>query len=95
MMRLPADLEAELWRDIQEWERSDSMPSVTSVERFGLERGRKEGESAILARQLSKRFGPLPEAIKNRLAEASIPQLEAWSEIILDASTLEEVFREG
>jgi hypothetical protein len=100
MMRLPADLEAELWRDIQEWERSDSMPYVTSVERIGLERGRQEGlqqglqegQSRLLARQLIKRFGPLPKEIQERLAQASAVQLETWAEAVLDASTLNEVF---
>jgi hypothetical protein len=92
-MRLPADLEAELWRDIQEWERSDSMPYVTSVERIGLERGRREGESLLLARLLTKRFGPLPEQIQERLAQASTAQLEAWAEAAFDApSTLSDVF---
>lgn len=100
MMRLPADLEAELWRDIQEWERSDSMPYVTSVERIGLKRGlelgreegRQEGQTFLLARQLTKRFGPLPEHIQQRLARASAAQLETWAEAILDASKLSDVF---
>ncbi|MBC7860060.1 MAG: DUF4351 domain-containing protein [Burkholderiaceae bacterium] len=100
MMRLPADLEAELWRDIQEWERSDTMPYVTSVERIGLERGlklgreegRQEGQSLLLARQLTKRFGPLPEHIQQRLAQASAVQLEMWAEAVLDASKLSDVF---
>ena len=84
------------------------MKYVTSVERLaikrgiqqgieqgierGLEQGRAEGRAALLGRQLTRRFGPLPATITQRLAHASAEQLDLWAERILDADSLDEVF---
>ena len=80
------------------------MPYVTSVERIGIEKGlqqglqqgrlegKLEGEAALLLRLLTKRFGPLDEATRNRLNNATLEQLELWAERVLDAKTLDDVF---
>jgi hypothetical protein len=71
------------------------MPYVTSVERIGLERGLefcRQELSLLVARLLTKRFGPLPEQIQERLAQANAAQLETWAEAVLDASKLSDVF---
>jgi hypothetical protein len=57
--------------------------------------GKLEGEVAVLYRQLTRRFGPLGEAIQARLDNATLDQLDQWAENILDAKTLEDVFMEG
>jgi hypothetical protein len=41
---------------------------------------------------LTRRFGELPAWAETRLSEAPPEQLEAWSERLLEASRLEEVF---
>ncbi|WP_430623894.1 DUF4351 domain-containing protein [Marinimicrobium locisalis] len=41
---------------------------------------------------LEKRFGPLDNAYHQRIEAATVEQLEAWGERILDAQTAEEVF---
>ncbi len=56
--------------------------------------GRVEGAAAILTRQLSQKFGPLPHLATRKLAAASVAQLEAWSLNLLDADTLDEVFKD-
>ncbi|WP_459869620.1 DUF4351 domain-containing protein, partial [Endothiovibrio diazotrophicus] len=56
--------------------------------------GRREGETALLKRQLSLRFGSLPEWVGQRLGEAPLEILERWGERILDAETIEQVFAE-
>jgi flagellar biosynthesis/type III secretory pathway protein FliH len=61
--------------------------------REGWREGRQEGEAIILELQLERRFGPLEAAIRARLKSAAPQQLERWAENILDAATLEEVFR--
>lgn len=58
----------------------------------GLGQGRRQEALAILTRQLNRRFGPLPQAVHNRLESADIEQLENWIDRILDATTLEDVF---
>ncbi|MEG3439404.1 DUF4351 domain-containing protein [Pannus brasiliensis CCIBt3594] len=97
LMRLPPELEKQLWTEITELERNVKMRYVLSVERLameqGLERGRQEEGIALLRRFLTKRFGSLPESIETRLTSASIEQLETWADRILDAETLEDVFR--
>lgn len=54
--------------------------------------GRAEGAAKVLVRQLTRRFGPLPEAARNQIYTASLNQLEVWSDRVLDAPTLDEVF---
>lgn len=54
--------------------------------------GKLEGEAALLERQLSKRFGPLSEEVRRRIAQATSQQLETWGENVLDAQTLSAVF---
>ena len=54
--------------------------------------GRVEGEVAVLARLLSKRFGPLDEQTTARLKAATLDQLDIWADRILDAPTLQAVF---
>ena len=54
--------------------------------------GRLEGQSRLLARQIERRFGPLPAAVGERLAHAGEAELEAWGEAVLSAPTLAAVF---
>lgn len=58
----------------------------------GYREGRQEGEGLLLKRQLSKRFGPLPNWVQEKMAQASSEQLELWGERILDAQSLAEIF---
>ena len=59
----------------------------------GMERGRVEGERAVLERLLRRRFGMLPPTTVSRLGRASAADLETWTENVLDAGTLDDVFR--
>jgi len=64
----------------------------------GLEQGRQEGlqKGEILALQklLAKRFGAIPAQFLSRIADARLEQTEVWLERILDAQSLEDVFRD-
>lgn len=50
------------------------------------------GELQTLQRQLTKRFGPLPEAVQVRLSTATREEIKRWLDRVLDAHTLDEVF---
>lgn len=50
------------------------------------------GEARVLSRLLSRRFGNLPPWAEQRLAAASASELASWSDTVLDAGSLEEVF---
>jgi hypothetical protein len=100
MMLLPAELNDELWRDIQTTEGGNAMPYMSYFERKfrdegrqeGWQEGRQEGLLRVLSIQLEERFGPLPKDVRARLAAASDEQLVAWAKALLDAPTLEQVF---
>ena len=63
----------------------------------GIQQGRHEGiqqgERTVLERLLRRRFGPLPPEAAERLRAAPEAELETWADNVLDAGTLDEVFR--
>ncbi len=58
----------------------------------GLQKGRTEGEARVLQRLLVARFGPLSHQTLAALGSADSQQLEAWTDRLLGARTLAEVF---
>ncbi len=58
----------------------------------GMPLGRVAGERTLLERQLRRKFGTLPSVVDARLSNASVADLEAWGENVLDADTINEVF---
>jgi hypothetical protein len=52
--------------------------------------GRSEGRADLLVRQLTRRFGSLPEQARAHLAAASIEELDAIGERVLTAQDLPE-----
>ncbi len=52
--------------------------------------GRAAGRAGIVARQLELRFGALPEAVRARVRGASVEELDAWTEAVLSAASLDE-----
>ena len=65
------------------------------AERFmdkGREEGIGQGEARVLLRQLTLKFGPLPEPVRARIESADADTLLRWSERVLSADQLDEVF---
>lgn len=65
------------------------------AERKGKAEGLAEGRQQLAAtvqRLLTRRFGELPPAVRERLAQADFEQLEIWADRLLDAAALDEVF---
>ena len=62
----------------------------------GLAAGKAEGLAAgkaeDLTHLLTRRFGPLPETVTNRITWGSLADLERWFDPAIDASSLEAVF---
>jgi len=67
---------------------------VGSPTQQGMQQGMREGESALLERQLTRRFGPPSAETLARLKAATVEQLEQWAENILDTTMLEDVFKD-
>mgnify|MGYP006906135593 CR=1 FL=1 len=59
----------------------------------GAQVGELRGEQKVLARLLARKFGTLDEATENRLRNASTEEINRWTDQILIARTLDEVFR--
>ena len=59
---------AEAWK--QQW--------LQEGEQRGRQEGRQQGEAALLLRLLERRFGPLPDWARDRIAAADTAALEAW-----------------
>jgi predicted transposase/invertase (TIGR01784 family) len=74
--------------------RERAMRDESSALRAATERGKREEATAILARQLTKRFGPLSEETSARLSAATLDQFDLWTDRILDAPSVTAVFDE-
>jgi hypothetical protein len=59
----------------------------------GRQEGRQEGEAALLLRLMALRFGPLDEALRERVRAADAETLLQWGERILTAATAEDVVK--
>jgi len=59
----------------------------------GLQEGRQEGSQLVLQKLLTKRFGPLSAEVMERIASGSSEQINRWVDRMMDAASLEEVFR--
>jgi flagellar biosynthesis/type III secretory pathway protein FliH len=104
VMRLPEEYERELRVQTQQLETEKKMAYVTSWERLakaegveegiqeGIQKGIQKGKAASLRRQLEQRFGELPQWAESRLEGAKAKELDHWSDRILDAGRLVDVF---
>lgn len=61
-------------------------------EQIGEERGRQEGATSLVLRQLARRLQQvLPEEMRSRIAALPLAQLEALGEALLDFSTMADL----
>jgi hypothetical protein len=51
------------------------------------------GQAELVLKQLSLRFGELPDEARARVATASLEQLATYAERVLSAGSLDEVLR--
>ncbi|WP_448151853.1 DUF4351 domain-containing protein [Castellaniella caeni] len=67
------------------------------AERHGMAKGLEQGlqrQANTLINQVQRRFGPLPDDVTQRIQTANASQLETWSLNFVDATELEDVFRD-
>ena len=78
--------------------KQSELPSFQIGLEHGIEKGIGKGiiqeKGDIVSRLICKRFGPLTEAMKSRIASASTQQLDQWIDNIFDAKILEDVFQD-
>jgi hypothetical protein len=77
----------------EEWKRQLRFAGLQEGLEIGREEGHRQGEAAILLRQLDRRFGTLPDWVRERVAAGEPPMLEEWGLRLLDAPSPDDVFR--
>ena len=83
----------------EEWAQQHRQEGIekgrTEGRQEGRMQGRVEGEARLLQRLLVARFGPLSQQTLAALQSADSQQLETWTDRLLSARTLAEVFGLG
>ena len=92
MLQLPEALELELNHAIEQFEEEHEMPYITAIERFAIEKGKQEGMAEILLKLFKLKFGPAPDWVETKVNQANLDELEAWTERILTASSVDCLF---
>jgi hypothetical protein len=105
MMSLPERFKRQLWQNIQQLEQEKKMAYVSSIEKIGIEKGMQQGmqqglqqgmqqgEAVALQKLLSRRFGVVPAEVVNQISAASAEQIDAWLDRVLDAPSLDAMFK--
>jgi len=56
------------------------------------EQWKMEGQAMVVLRQMTRRFGPLPDALKQKVMDGSVEEVDAWADALIDGKTLDEIF---
>ncbi|MBL8748665.1 MAG: DUF4351 domain-containing protein [Planctomycetes bacterium] len=59
---------------------------------LGWNEGRAQGRSEALLRLLERRFGSVPAEVTERVRRADLDRLDRWTDGILDAASLADLF---
>ncbi len=92
LLALPEDMEQSFRHKVDSLDQESKMKYVTSIERLSREEGREEGRLEIILSQIEERFGPLDDALRKTVEQASGEQILRWAKRLLSASSLDEVF---
>jgi flagellar biosynthesis/type III secretory pathway protein FliH len=101
MIRLPEVLERQFLESVYQLEESKKMPYVTSAERFGIEKGiqqgmqqgMQQGEATIMLRLMARKYGvDVTAAYREQIEKADPETLLEWSERLLFADKIEDIF---
>ena len=99
MMRLPEELEQQLWQEIEILEENEKMQYVTSVQRFeiakvrqeGRQEGRQEEASKLFLLILESKFGAVNQQLQEKVRTADPELIETWTKQIFQAKTPEDL----
>ncbi len=74
------------------WVREGKTQGRAEGKAQGRAEGKAQGKAETLLRLLQRRFGPVPERARSRVAVGSAAEIDAWLDALLDAQSLTEVF---
>ena len=75
----------------QHWRQEGEQKGRQEGEQKGRQEGRQEGEAQVLLRLLERRFGSVPDTVRDRIASADVADLDQWIMRVLDAGSIEDV----
>ncbi len=76
----------------QQFEQKGLQMGILQGMQQGVQQGVQQGEATILKRLLQHRFGEISFMYTQRIDAADAETLLSWSEKVLDAKTLDDVF---
>ena len=81
--------------NLKDWQpESEFLRALDARQEAAIEaRGEARGVRRALANLLARRFGPLPAEVTRRVENAKLDELNVWSDRLLEAKTLAEVFQ--
>lgn len=92
MMHLRRDLSRKFELELVSFEKELQMPYVTAIERHaeerGLERGREQGSTTLLLKQLDRICGEVPVEVQQAVQQLSFEQSQRLSLALLDFRSL-------
>ncbi len=86
------EVDAMLAERVKEWTYEWKQEGIAEGMQKGMQKGMQEGEIGILLRLMRLKFGELDTTTIARVQLAGAEQLRSWSERILSAKTVEEIF---
>jgi Domain of unknown function (DUF4351)/Putative transposase, YhgA-like len=92
-LHLPEDLEIEYKDVVYQLEAEQKMAYISSIENFGIQKGIQKGGHDLLLKQLERKFHTIPNRYRQALSEADAERLLLLGERVLEATTLEDIFK--
>jgi len=83
-----------LAENINKWEAEIAIKAKSEGKVEGRVEGKFEGSVGIFILLLEKRFGKIPPDILEKIEQVDAAQIEVWSLRLLDARTLDEIFKD-
>ncbi len=80
---------------VKEWTREWKQEGWQEGRQEGWQEGKQEGLATILIHLMRLKFGELDQQTLRRVHAADAEQLLVWSERILSANSIEEIFQMG
>ena len=92
----PEEMQNMFTQSLSEGKGGMFMTVAEKLELRGETRGLQKGRQTIIQRQLAKRFGQniLDIQFQERLRKATPEQLDLWAEKLLDAKSVDDVFKD-
>ncbi len=82
-----------LSHNLSNWAREQRQQALQQGLQQGMQQGMQQGKTTLLLQQMASKFGTISETDRQRVRTASDAEIAEWSERILTADSLQEMFR--